>query len=75
MEEKDESKLFSKKPKRGDKIKVYYKIRNKEPDYGIAVKVVNKDDREILIVKKCDEKFYLTEIDFCLDAYKVDFVK
>lgn len=73
MRNLEESRNFTKRPEQNQIVKVYYKVRNREPEFGVVLRIEQKYEREIVILKKTVEKFDLSEVDFCLDAYKIEF--
>jgi len=63
---------FIKKPKAGNKVKVYYRMQ--EPKYGIVIRVDKlSSGREVAILQISKEEFELHDCDFCLDSGKIDF--
>lgn len=67
---------FIKKPKPGQKVKVYANTSNEKARYGFVVEVKTEEGgREIVLLNESFIDFTLEECDYCLEKRKVEFKK
>lgn len=67
---------FIKKPKAGQKVKVYPNVHGESSGYGIVIEVKTKPSgREIVLLDESFIDFSLDECHYCLEKRKVEFKK